>query len=259
MTQSKALDSSFFSNNRQKLVAKFPKAPIIITANGLLQKTRDDDAFPFKQSANFWYLTGLNEPDVILLIHKGHEYLILPKKDKHHEIFTGGFNIDEIKNTTGIHNILDSHEGWQLLSPLVKKSKQIGAITAGPEYVKIYNVYTNPATRRLNRRLKALNKNLILIDLQPHISSLRVIKTTSEIDMIQHCVDHTGKLLAEISRNFKNYKNEQEIEAEVIYYAAKNGFEQAFHPIIANGINACTLHYHANNAVITTNCRHCLI
>ena len=60
--------SGFFAGNRRRLQTLFTgTAPIVITANGLLQRGADS-TYAFAQDANFWYLTGIDEPDIILVM-----------------------------------------------------------------------------------------------------------------------------------------------------------------------------------------------
>ena len=71
--------TEFFVNNRKRLRELFVgTAPIVITANGVLQRN-GDSSYAFRQDSSFWYLTGINEPDIILVIDKSKEYLIIPQ------------------------------------------------------------------------------------------------------------------------------------------------------------------------------------
>ena len=71
----------FFAGNRARLRELFTgTAPIVIAANGLMQRGADC-SYPFSQDANFWYLTGIDEPDVTLVMDKDKEYLIVPGRD----------------------------------------------------------------------------------------------------------------------------------------------------------------------------------
>ena len=66
--------SEFFAGNRQRLRDLFTgTAPIVLTANGLLQRGADV-VYPFAQDASFWYLTGIDEPDILLVMDRDKEY-----------------------------------------------------------------------------------------------------------------------------------------------------------------------------------------
>jgi Xaa-Pro aminopeptidase len=60
--------ADFFRNNRKKLRNKLGSdIPVVITANGLLQSNADN-TFSFRQDSSFWYLTGIDEPDCVLIM-----------------------------------------------------------------------------------------------------------------------------------------------------------------------------------------------
>ena len=74
------MTDSFFINNRKDLLAKVEGGLVVVTANGLLQQN-GDMTFPFKQDANFYYLTGIGDlNDLVLVIDATTEFLILPKR-----------------------------------------------------------------------------------------------------------------------------------------------------------------------------------
>ena len=67
-------NSSFFEQNRQVLKTQLADDTIIIlTANGLVQRA-GDSGYIFRQDSNFWYLTGLNIADAVLVITPKNEY-----------------------------------------------------------------------------------------------------------------------------------------------------------------------------------------
>ena len=71
--------ADFFSGNRARLQDLFTgTAPIVVTANGVLQRSADT-TYPFTQDRDFWYLTGLDIADAILVIDRTKDYIILPE------------------------------------------------------------------------------------------------------------------------------------------------------------------------------------
>src|SRR5581483_11525543 len=91
----------FFMLNRQKLKKLFRgTAPIVVTANGLLQRG-GDSTFNFAQDANFWYLTGLNDPDLILVMDKDQEYLIVPERSVSRQAFDGSLINEQLASRSG--------------------------------------------------------------------------------------------------------------------------------------------------------------
>jgi Xaa-Pro aminopeptidase len=243
--------SKFFVNNRQVLRAKCGGEPVVITANGLLQRG-SDSAYAFTQDANFWYLTGLDEPDIVLFMDSSEEFLILPEQSDYQKVFDGSASDDELARRSGIKKIYDYEEGWERLEKKLKKVNQIATIAPPPVYIDLYGMYTNPARTTLVEKVKRCARELKFNDLAPHLANQRMIKQPEEIAAIQKAIDITAASLMEALSG--NYEYEYQLEAEITAGFRKRGATgHAFEPIVAAGKRACILHNVANNAPIGKN------
>lgn len=242
--------SEFFTNNRKRLRELFVgTAPIVITANGLLQRN-GDSTYNFRQDSNFWYLTGIQEPDLVLVIDKDKEYIILPEQQTYQEIFHGGHDGAELQKNSGIETILSNTEGWKRLGGRLKRVKHVATIGAPPAYIKEQGFYTNPARAALIERVKQENDQLELLDLRPQLSRMRVIKQVAEISAIQEAIDITTKAIKYVQK--RQYDFEYQIEAAVTNHFRKLGASgHGFSPIVSAGDRACVLHQNENNGHIT--------
>ena len=251
MTNNDKFSSDFFAGNRRKLKQLVKEdAPIIISANGLIQRTRGDDAYPFEQESNFWYLSGIDEPDVVLVIEASREYLILPARHARHRIFSQQLNLSELSDISGIKNIYDNQTGWQKLAKTLKTSKSIATLKPLERYLDVFDVYTNPAGRTLMLKIKTINPGLKLVDLRGRLAGLRAVKTSTEIEAIKTAIKFSGEILAGAAKNIGRYENERDIEYEINNFLLKAGLKPAFDPIVAAGKNAAVLHYHSNSQPI---------
>ncbi|HVV67064.1 MAG TPA: Xaa-Pro aminopeptidase [Candidatus Saccharimonadales bacterium] len=242
--------SDFFAGNRQRLRELFTgTAPIIITANGLAQRGADS-AFTFSQDANFWYLTGINVPDVVLVMDRDKEYLIVPERDANREAFDGTVNAAFLSHRSGIETIYGGKEGWNQLGSRLKKVKHAATIAAPPAYIDHFGLYTNPARTALIAQIKSYKPEIKMLDLAPHLVRMRTIKQPAELAAIQSAIDITGASLRDAFKTSKRkkYATEYELEAEISYGFRRRGADgHAFEPIVAGGRRACTLHNVANN------------
>jgi len=247
--------SEFFAGNRERLKALFTgTAPIVLTANGLLQRA-GDEAFPFHQDGSFWYLTGCDEPDVIFVCDKHKEYLIVPARERVREAFDGAVDFDELKRRSGINEVLSEKDGWHRLEHRLKKVKHVATLAANPKYIEHFGFYSNPARAELIRRLRNINGEVELLDLRPHLSRLRMVKQEPELRALQQAIDITIATLKEISRPAKlaKYAYEYEIEADITRGFRRRGARgHAFTPIVASGKNACTLHNATNDGALAS-------
>jgi Xaa-Pro aminopeptidase len=242
--------SDFFAGNRARLRALFTgTAPIVLTANGLLQRGADS-TFPFAQDATFWYLTGIEEPDVVMVCDKDKEYLIVPGRDGSRTAFDGAIDRGAMARVSGIGTILDEEEGWKQLNSRLRKVKHVATLPAAPAYVVQHGMYTNPARRQLIRKMTAENAGVELLDLSLHLARMRMVKQPVEIAAIRRAIDITIDGLKEALKPAKRqkYAYEYEVEAELSRAFRRQGARgHAFEPIVAGGERACVLHNVAND------------
>lgn len=239
-------------NRRSKLLKLARSGPIVLSANGLIQRTRDDEVFPFEQDGNFWYLTGIDEPDIILVIDESEEYLILPKRSDRHKVFSEQIDKDHIKKISSIGKIYEHDEGWKKLAGRLKRAERYSTVKPPAEYSDTYDVYTNPAARNLNKKILAINPELRQKDVTTEIISMRMIKDKNEVENIRGAIKLTGEILAKISKNIDKYNDEHDIAADLNDFYFRNKLNYAFLPIVASGRNACVLHYKSNNNPISS-------
>lgn len=252
---STAFDSSFFIGNREKLRQLFTgTAPIVVSANGLLQQAADEP-YPFHQDRSFWYLTGIDEPGVILVMDKGKEYLIVPVRETVREKFDGALDLDAMRRVSGIQDIVFAKEGWKRLTSRLKKAQHVATLGASPRFIDFLDMYTNPARADLIQKIKDINPGLELLDLRTHLSRMRMVKQQVEIEAMQRAIDITTATIKEITRpkQFAKYAYEYEIEADLTRGFRRRGGEgHAFTPIVASGERTCTMHHVRNNAALAS-------
>lgn len=237
--------AEFFRGNRERLRTLFTgKAPIVVTANSLLQQSTSM-TYPFTQDGNFWYLTGIDEPDVVLVMDKHKEYLILPELSKYQEVFDGGLEAQALAAKSGVSAVLAHKEGWQQLKTRLKRVKHVATLAAPPVFVDVYGMYTNPARAALLESLKKLNPDLEPLDLTQHLQRMRMVKQPVELGAISAAVEATTSALAYVERKFRNgkYSHERDVELDLTQQFWKKGAAgHSFEPIVASGERGLVLH-----------------
>ncbi len=239
----------FFIGNRRRLRELFVgTAPILVTANGLLQRTGDIN-YPFTQDANFWYLSGLDIPDSMLLLYKDKEYVIIPEVNEYSDTFNGGVNKDKIKEQSGIDTILEGKEGDKLIDAILKKSRHVASLAPPKPYLSTYGMYTNPSRAALIRRIRNTAPHIEILDLNEHLTTMRFVKQSPEVEAIKNAVGITAKTLSNVHK--RHYDYEYELEADITRrFRISGAVGHAYDPIVASGKNATILHYADNNCKI---------
>ncbi|TXG77451.1 M24 family metallopeptidase [Patescibacteria group bacterium] len=248
------LSADFYAGNRKRLRSLFQgTAPIVITAAGSLQQG-SDYAYSFHQDGSFLYLTGLNNAELVLVMDREREFLILPERSHVSDVFDGSYEAEAFAKISGISEVLDYKTGWKKLSTRIKRSKHVATLAPPAPYVDVLNLYTNPARAALMEKIKAFNPEIEPLDLRQHLAVMRMIKQPAELAAIQKAVDTTVKTFQEIQKKLPKLRYEYEVEALLGYGFRLRGADgHAYSPIVGAGQNACTLHYEENNDPLPEN------
>jgi Xaa-Pro aminopeptidase len=244
------LKQNFFKQNRQKLYeslsGKFDL--VVITANRLQQRNADS-TYNFRQESNFYYLTGINQPAVILVaqISKGREWLIAPKRTKSEIIFDGTSNFAQWTNSSGIDSVYDYETGWNEATRLKDVINSVGI-----NKNHFIGSSLNDSQKITASKLKRQFNRAELSDITSYILRLRAVKQDVEIDLINQAINITAQAMKSVTDQIDKYGFEYEIEAEITKVIRSSNARHAYEPIIAGGKNALTLHYSENNSALQT-------
>ena len=120
------LPKEFHKNRREILRSKMPKNSVTVIFSNPIRNRANDVDYVFHQDPNFYYLTGLREPNSVLVLFSeihtdefGNEYdeiLYVQKRDKYAEMWNGRrLGIEGAKEQLGFQSLKI------LMTSLVKK------------------------------------------------------------------------------------------------------------------------------------------
>ncbi|HTK39469.1 MAG TPA: Xaa-Pro aminopeptidase [Patescibacteria group bacterium] len=243
------IDSNFFQTNRAKLAEKLGGALVVVTGYTRLQRS-NDTAHGFEQEANFWYLTGIEEPDWKLVYdgisHKS--WLVMPDVDAIHRVFDGSLSPEDAKLRSGVDEVIAQDDLLGLYRRLQRTHSIVYTVTQ-PSHSEHFNFALNPA---LHENTKQLERNFAKVQIaNKDLAKLRAIKQPVEIVEIQAAIKQTAKAFEAVQQSIDSYRYEYEIEADFTQAFRRSGtMGHAYEPIVAAGANACTLHYVKNASPI---------
>lgn len=239
-----------YLGRRLNLARQLPKdsMAVIPAAKELL---RNGDAhYRFRQDSNFYYLTGCNEPDALLIITSGPEsqsiFFHRPSNPVE-EQWTG-----KRLGREGVLNEL----GMDVAFPIDSIAEELPKIMSGKS--SIYCALGREPTmdeKLLSALtgLKALIRKGIkvpdsLCDLEPLLSEMRLIKSDIELELMRRAARISVNAHKRAMQVCKNMNYEYELEAELLYEFSRHGCRSvAYDPIVGGGENSCILHYTNNN------------
>jgi Xaa-Pro aminopeptidase len=236
--------SSFFQENRRRLSELIPDG-LIILAGWTLVQWHGDTAAPFRQEANFWYLTGIEYADWRLIIDSTQQrsWLVAPEVDTVHELFDGSLKTDTAKAMSGVDEVIDNKEAVRVMQELARSHQEVYTVGA-PPYAAHAGFMLNPAPERLRKELRKRFSEVK--DCWPVVSKLRAIKQPEEIAAMERAAMVSVEAFEQVKVSLPTCRYEYEVEAELTYCMRRHNAIHAFEPIVAHGKNACTLHYTAN-------------
>jgi Xaa-Pro aminopeptidase len=246
------LPKDFFKRNRQIISKSLNSNSVaIITSNDELNRNGDQD-FPYRQSSDLFYLTGLNQEKCILTLCPSHpdknlrEILFTIKPNEKLETWTGHkFTREEVQGISGIATVkwLDDFE--MTMRDLVLSSENI--------YINLneYSKYQSDVAyieNRLAWKIKEQYPAHQFQRLAPIITKQRLVKRKEEIELLKTACSFTNQAFHRVLKFVKPGVMEYEVEAEITHEFLKNGaMGHAYQPIVGSGKNALILHYIENS------------
>jgi Xaa-Pro aminopeptidase len=246
------IDPALFIGNRARLAQHLlPGSMAIVGANDILP-TNADGTHHFKQHSDLFYLTGVAQEETIVVIFPDcpdadfREVLFLRETSPLIESWEGHkLTKEEAYAATGIKNVQWTKDFWTIMQKLTGDAEHI-YLNSNEHKRAVVIVETRDA--RLVKEFQARYPLHSYKRVAPVLFKLRSIKQTQEIELLQKAADITEKGYRRVLQFLKPGVTETQIEAEYVHEFIWNGGTVAdYSPIIASGINACTLHYHENS------------
>lgn len=245
------INPNLFIKNRKKFYNLLLNDAVAVFNSNDIYPISADSTFPFKQHSDIFYLSGIDQEESILLIHKDvqgkvTEVLFIKEINEHIAVWEGHkLTQEEAKKISGINQVYWLSEFENHLKKYVSESKNIYINTN--EHAR-NSAVTETREDRFIKKIQQEYPNHTYQKSNPLLHQIRAVKEPEEIELIQHACNITEKGFRRVLPFVKPDVWEYEIEAEFIHEFIKNrskGF--AYTPIIASGKNANILHYIENN------------
>jgi len=248
------IDPALFVTHRNSLSKLMDDSSFLVLQSNDLMPRNGDCTFSFRQDSDFFYLTGIDQEESVLVLNPGaedkfeREILFIKATNDHIRVWEGHkYSIDEARKISGLSNV-------QLISQLEHVLKEVLSDRQVVHYNNNENIRASSLVPSRNDRciaeLKSNHKNHHFVSIAPALTSLREVKSQGEIKIIEKACSITKSAFERVLRTVKPGITEYEIEAEITHeFISKRANTHAYTPIVASGKNACVLHYIDNNEV----------
>lgn len=250
----------FYQKKRKELANQIENDSIIILHSNYEVFKSADSIYNFAVNKNFYYLTGLNEDNVILIIGKfdniAYEWLFIDENDPVLVKWVGAkYTKEEASKITGIDikNIqyTSNFDGFvrNLIQPNRNVLKPIKNIYLDLENrnIPLYNTFALDYSKKVKENYPFI----VIKNIYNNIIDLRSIKEECEIDEIKRSIDTTNRAILNVYHHHNEITNEKIGCAYHDFVLSCDGKDKSFGTIMAAGKNACTLHYEENNSDVS--------
>ncbi len=243
----------FFFFNRKRFAEKLPDNSITVLFSGEKQRWTADQHYNFQVNKNFYYLTGIAKPNLILMFVKRDnnvtQTLFLERNTDLIIKWEGArIEAEEAKEISGIENTAFVDE-FETIFNRLNHGHMFTYLCADLER-RGFNDVGSLGARFIEKASKSYPQ-LDVENIYPMIADLRVYKQDFEIEAILKANEVTKQGLENVMRNLKAGIYEYEAEAHFDFIWKAQGLSgNSFHTIAASGKNATVLHYEDNNSLI---------
>lgn len=242
-----------YADRRQALIAKMaPGSAAIIFAAPEATRNADSE-YPYRQSSDFWYLTGFNEPEAALVLVKSddnhhHSVLFNRVRDLTAEIWFGRrLGQDAAPARLGVDRAL----------PFDDINEQLHLLLNGLDVVyhaQGYYAYADSIVDRAMDRLRnGFRQNLsapaTVTDWRPWLHDMRLIKSAQEIAVMRRAGEITAMAHTRAMEKCRAGMFEYQLEGEIHHEFTRHGARYpSYNTIVGSGDNGCILHYTENES-----------
>lgn len=263
-------DMSMFMARRHTLCQKI-KAAYPEQSNGLLVLFADfeKERMRFRQESSFYYLTGITEPAVAIIIDLATEQttLYIPHYSTDRAQWMPSELIERIKQNpayAGIDTIAykgSTVNGYQMF-PFFHSDEYKGLVKKLADAVDkkraLFTLYPNNTYAYFDQRFILLRLQQIipeltnaLVDISAEVASMRRVKNMYEIEALFGAIEVTAIAHEAAAEVIAQGRLESEVQAHIEYVMTASHGRPSFPSIVASGQNSTVLHYNQNNGIMT--------
>jgi Xaa-Pro aminopeptidase len=246
------LNAQIFTTNRKRFIQQMQPGSIAIFTSNYEYLWNGDATYKFKQNADFFWLTGIDQEDSFLVLFPDcpvpayRETLFLKETNAHIAVWDGHkYTKEEATASSGIASVLWNTDFLEKLRPIINMADRIYLSLNENDRFRYQSPYRALDMAKEIQQLFPLHQ---YERAAPILQRLRSIKQDLELEVMKHAVGISKKGFERLLNFVKPGVAEHEVEAELTHeflWNRANG--HSFAPIVASGPSACVLHYVENN------------
>jgi len=244
------MNQASFLVRRAKLLDALPDHSLLVLFAGEASTASRDTTLPYWVNRNFYYLTGLEREQMILVLGKRDGKIItrlwIERPDPDREKWTGyKMSKEAVTAQSGVEEVSYVEDFSQAFATLASDCETLWADLDRLDWEAQDNL-----AQRFVKQAKDRLPFLQVKNASPLLTAQRLIKTVEEVAAIRRGIDITWAGIKRMMQHAQPGMREYQLEAEFQYALMQEGVRQTGYPsIVASGKNAVVLHYDTNAEV----------
>ncbi|MGB2246811.1 MAG: Xaa-Pro aminopeptidase [Alcanivorax sediminis] len=236
-----------YARRRQELMGIMgPNSIAILPAAPEHIRNRDVE-YPYRPSSDFWYLTGFEEPEAVMVLMPGREHgefvMFCRERDRTMEIWNGYRSGPE-----GVVNDFDADDAFpigdidEILPGLIEGRERVYYdLGMDAEFDRRLMGWVNSIRDRVRSGAQPPGE---FVALAHHLHDMRLFKSAAEIKLMRKAASISAGAHVRAMQAVQPGMMEYQLEAEYIHEFMRHGSRSPAYPsIVGGGANGCILHY----------------
>ncbi len=247
------MTQSEFLRRRQALLAQMAPASAALIFSAPEATRSADSEYPYRQNSDFWYFTGFNEPEAVLVLIKSddthnHSVLFNRLRDKTAEIWFGRrLGQEAAPEKLGVDRALAFSEIDEQLYQLLNGLDVV--YHAQGEYPYADAILFTALDKLRKGSRQNLTAPASLTDWRPIVHEMRLFKSPEEIDVLRRAGEISALAHTRAMQVCRPGMFEYQLEGEILHEFNRHGARFAsYNTIVGGGENGCILHYTENES-----------
>ena len=250
------MKTTYIDRRKQLMDNKQGPCMILIFSGSAPMKSLDAE-YPFYVDRNFYYLTGIERENMILMLRKNafgeySETLFIEPFDEVLAKWVGGrMRAQEATDISGVESIQDFSSFHTMLNSILEGNRGLGKMHVYLDLWRHRQDQPDTKAHTVAALLQQRYPAVAIEEIHGDMAAMRAVKSEDELALMRKAQQTTCNAIVAMLRHAKPGMNERELEGAFDFSLMQQGVrDHAFSSIVAGGPRATILHYGNNDQIV---------
>ena len=243
-----------FARRRRYLAEQMGEGTIAIIPSASVKSRNRDVDYHFRQDSDFYYLSGFNEPEAVLVIIPGREHgeaiLFCRERDPSKEMWDGFIaGPDRVTDILGVDDAFPVSDIDDILPGMIEGTNKVYySIGLNAQFDAQVMEWVNVIRSKVRSGAHPPGE---FVALEHALHELRLFKSAAEIKVMAQAAEIAAQGHIKAMQKCREGLFEYHLESAIMHSFMNDGARFVAYPsIVGGGDNSCTLHYIDNQSAL---------